>query len=183
VPAQNRSVHAGDVRFWNRSLDKNQISGIIMLMGNELLVYMDCCSLNRPYDDQLQDKIRIESDAVIAILFKCYYGNWKLVGSDILEYEIMKTPDKNKRNNVLNLYSIKKEFITLNDKIQKRAIELQDSFSLKPFDSLHYASAEYKNVNALLTVDKDFISAGKQIPSSIVIDNPLNWFMEVMADG
>jgi hypothetical protein len=39
-------------------------------MDNELLVYMDCCCLNRPADDQTQDKIRIESDAVIGILFE-----------------------------------------------------------------------------------------------------------------
>jgi hypothetical protein len=50
---------------------------------------MDCCCLNRPADDQTQDKIRIESDAVIGILFKCFYGSWKLIGSDIVEYEIL----------------------------------------------------------------------------------------------
>jgi hypothetical protein len=37
-------------------------------MDNELLVYMDCCCLNRPADDQTQDKIRIETDAIIGIL-------------------------------------------------------------------------------------------------------------------
>ena len=42
-----------------------------------MLIYMDCCCLNRPSDDQTQDKIRIESDAIIAILFKCYYGSWR----------------------------------------------------------------------------------------------------------
>jgi hypothetical protein len=62
-------------------------------MNNELLIYMDCCCLNRPADDQTQDKIRIETDAIIGILFKCFYGSWKLIGSDIVEYEIMKMPD------------------------------------------------------------------------------------------
>ncbi|MDR1445213.1 MAG: hypothetical protein LBI94_10080, partial [Treponema sp.] len=80
-------------------------------MDNELLVYMDCCCLNRPADNQIQDKIRIESDAIIGILFKCFYGSWKLIGSDIVEYEIMKTPDLNKRNKALNLYSVQKEKI------------------------------------------------------------------------
>jgi hypothetical protein len=68
-------------------------------MDNELLIYMDCCCLNRPYDNQIQDKIRIESNTIMAILFKCFYSKWRLIGSDILEYEIRKTPDINKRNN------------------------------------------------------------------------------------
>ena len=76
---------------------------------DEMLIYMDCCCLNRPSDDQTHDKIRIESDVIIAILFKCLYGPWKLIGSDIIEYEIMKTPDLNKRNRALDLYKIKKE--------------------------------------------------------------------------
>jgi hypothetical protein len=67
---------------------------------------MDCCCLNRPNDDQTQDKIRIESDVIIAILYKCFYDSWKLIGSDIVEYEIMKTPDMNKKNKTLDLYKI-----------------------------------------------------------------------------
>ena len=65
---------------------------------------MDCCCLNRPTDDQTHDKIRIETDVIILILLRCFYGPWKLVGSDIIEYEIMKTPDLNKRNRDMDLY-------------------------------------------------------------------------------
>src|SRR5215469_9054184 len=114
-------------------------------MDKELLIYMDCCCLSRPGDDQTQDKIRIESDAIMAILSKCLYGSWKLIGSDVLEYEIMKIPDLMKRNKALFLYSVKKEIIELNDYIEKRAFEVQKN-KLKPMDSLHFASAEYRNV-------------------------------------
>ncbi len=40
---------------------------------------MDVCCLNRPFDDQTQDRIRIESDAILAILSKCVTGEWKLL--------------------------------------------------------------------------------------------------------
>ncbi|MDR1149009.1 MAG: PIN domain-containing protein [Spirochaetaceae bacterium] len=148
-------------------------------MDHELLVYMDCCCLNRPADDQTQDKIRIESDAVIGILFKCFYGSWKLIGSDIVEYEIMKTPDMNKRSKALNLYSVKKEKIDFNDEIKARAQEIQ-KFGLKPFDSLHFASAEYRNVDILLTVDRDFIKYSRETGSILQVENPINWYMEVI---
>jgi len=143
---------------------------------------MDCCCLNRPSDDQTQEKIRIESDAIIAILSKCFYGSWKLIGSDIIEYEIMKTPDINKKNRALDLYKIKEENVAINDIIIKRATEIQ-RYGLKQIDSLHYAVAEYRNVNVLLTVDKDFINSSKKINSSLKVENPINWFMEEIENG
>jgi hypothetical protein len=151
-------------------------------MDSEILVYMDCCCLNRPADDQTQDKIRLESDAIIAILHKCFYGAWKLIGSDIIEYEIMKTPDNNKLNKALNAYSVKKEKIDFNGVIETRAVEIQ-KYGLKPLDSLHFASAEYRNVDILLTVDKDFIKYSKRIDTSLRVENPINWFMEVVENG
>jgi predicted nucleic acid-binding protein len=112
-------------------------------------------------------------------LFKCFYGSWKLIGSDIVEYEIMKTPDLNKRNKALNLYSVKKEKINFNDAIKARALGIQ-KHGLKPFDSLHFASAEYRNVDILLTVDKDFIKYSRKVNSILRVENPINWYMEVV---
>jgi hypothetical protein len=148
-------------------------------MDAELLVYMDCCCLNRPADDQTQDKIRIETDVIIGILFKCFYGPWKLIGSDIVQYEIMKTIDLNKLDKALNLYSLKKENIELNNEIEARALEVQE-YGLKTLDSLHFASAEYRNVDILLTVDKEFIKHSRKINTSLRVENPINWFMEVI---
>jgi hypothetical protein len=144
---------------------------------DDVLVYMDCCCFNRVNDDQTQDKIRIESDAIIAILLKCLYGPWKLIGSDVIEYEIMKTPDQNKKNRALELYKIKKENIFLTDALVERAREIQ-RYGIKPIDSLHFASAEYGNVTVLLTVDREFMRNSKQIGSSLRMENPTRWFME-----
>ena len=47
-----------------------------------------------------------------------FYG---IEGSDVVEYEIMKTPDLNKQNKALNLYSVKKEKIELTGVIEERA--------------------------------------------------------------
>jgi hypothetical protein len=55
-------------------------------------LYMDVCCLNRPFDDQSQDRIRIESEAILAILNKCL-NDWALVGSEAIDYEIFKIPD------------------------------------------------------------------------------------------
>jgi predicted nucleic acid-binding protein len=98
------------------------------------------------------------------------------MGSDIVEYEIMKTPDVIKKNKALHLYNIKKETIELNYVIEKRASEIQ-KYKLKPLDSLHFASAEYGNADVLLTVDKDFIKLSKEVDSPLKVENPVHWFM------
>lgn len=47
-------------------------------------VYMDVCCLCRPFDDRTQDRIRIESEAVLTILGRCN-EDWILFGSDSFE--------------------------------------------------------------------------------------------------
>jgi hypothetical protein len=34
----------------------------------EFLIYLDVCCLNRPFDDQTQERIRLEAEAVLHIL-------------------------------------------------------------------------------------------------------------------
>ena len=141
-----------------------------------MLIYMDCCCLNRQNDDQTQDIIRVETSVIAIILSKCFYGSWELVGSDIVEYEILKTPNLDKRRRALNLYKIKKRNITINNDIVKRANEIKEC-GIMPVDSLHFAAAEYGNVDVLLSVDKDFLKKSNGVTSSLRVENPVNWFM------
>ena len=76
---------------------------------------------------------------------------------------------------------IKKENIVINDMIAGRANEIQ-KHGLKPTDSLHFAFAEYRNVNVLLTVDKEFVNNSKRINSPLRVVNPINWFTEEIAN-
>ena len=67
-------------------------------------VYLDVCCLNRLFDDQTQDKIRLETEAIIGILKRCVDSNWVLIGSDIIGLEISKNPDIVKKQKVLQLH-------------------------------------------------------------------------------
>lgn len=66
----------------------------------------------------------------------------------------------------------------LNDKIIKRAYEIQNSGN-KSFDSLHLASAEYSKADVFLTTDKNLLRVVNRLKLNIITANPLNWFMEV----
>jgi hypothetical protein len=66
-----------------------------------LKVYMDVCCLSRPFDDQSQDKVRFEAEAVISILKHCVSGgDWELVVSDIITIEISKIQDPIKKQKI-----------------------------------------------------------------------------------
>ena len=47
-------------------------------------VYMDACCLCRPFGDRTQDRIRIETEAVLTILGRCN-EDWILVGSEAID--------------------------------------------------------------------------------------------------
>jgi len=102
-------------------------------------VYLDVCCLNRPFDDQSQDKVRLEAEAIISILKRCEYSGWKLTGSDIIRLEIAKTKDHVKRQKILLLYEGITEEIKYNAVIKDRAAQLRE-LGASLFDSLHLAS-------------------------------------------
>ncbi|MDM9581860.1 MULTISPECIES: hypothetical protein [unclassified Nostoc] len=45
----------------------------------EFLIFLDVCCLNRPFDDQTQERIFLEAEAVRLILARCQSGEWQLL--------------------------------------------------------------------------------------------------------
>ena len=64
-------------------------------------VYLDVCCLNRPFDDQEQERIHLESEAVRYILKHIRLGDVIWIGSSVLDLEINKTPDIEKKDSVI----------------------------------------------------------------------------------
>ena len=63
-------------------------------------IYLDVSCLNRPFDDQSQPRIRLESEAVTLILEQIDAGDWRHVSSQIAEIEIAAIPDRERRRRV-----------------------------------------------------------------------------------
>ena len=59
-------------------------------------IYLDTCCLNRPFDDQTQERVRLESEAVLAVLSRIERSEWSWAGSDVLTDEIEQTLDTQK---------------------------------------------------------------------------------------
>ncbi len=140
-------------------------------------IYLDVCCLNRPFDDHRQERIRLESEAVVAILGRSKILT--LLSSEIVDLEISKIPDEDRKQKVMLLSSISKMNIVIDDEIISRAKDLT-KMGFKSFDALHIACAEKGQADALLTTDdhllKKAISHREFI--RVRLENPLRWLME-----
>jgi predicted nucleic acid-binding protein len=144
-------------------------------------IYLDVCCLNRPFDDQNQDRIRLEAEAVILILNRLQANDWSWYSSDAILYEIDQTPDLERRRRVKVLVSAAHEVISLTPTEIDRAKELQTR-GFKQWDALHLACAESSRVDIFLTTDDKLLRlAQREMPQlRVQVANPLNWLTEVM---
>jgi hypothetical protein len=63
-------------------------------------IYLDVCCMNRPFDDRRQERIRLESEAILSILTRCQTGDFTLLKSEVTDIEILKIPDRDRREKV-----------------------------------------------------------------------------------
>jgi predicted nucleic acid-binding protein len=154
------------------------ISEEIDTMAKKYKIYLDVCCLNRPFDDQTQPRIRLESEAILEIISRCRTGEWELLNSTALESEVARTPDISRREQVQEVLSIAQQKILVNAETSKRAIDIT-KFGIKNFDALHIACAE-DNADVFLTTDNRLLSKALSYSNdlNIVVANPMVWWAE-----
>lgn len=144
-------------------------------------IYLDTCCLNRPFDDQTQERIRLESEAVLAILSRIEKGEWDWVGSEVLMDEIEQTPDTQKLSRARLLSGFIKQKVEIGEKEAKRAKDLKKE-GLQAFDALHLACAESAKADVFLSTDDRLLRLTKRISKRLKIRvmNPLAWVEEMI---
>jgi predicted nucleic acid-binding protein len=146
-----------------------------------LKLYLDNCCLNRPYDDQTQEKIHLESEAILAIVKKLNQENFEIFGSSALDFEIEQIKNEEKRVKVKYFYeqtiNARMEY---KESIFQRAKELSEQSAIRTLDRFHLAFAENIGADVLLTTDMKFERACLKLDLNIKVMNPLNYVLEVM---
>jgi predicted nucleic acid-binding protein len=144
-------------------------------------LYLDSCCYNRPYDDQAQEKIHMEGEAVLAIIGKSKQIDDEIIGSSALDLEIERINDIEKKVKVKYFYdqtiTTKVSYSTA---IFKRVQELSEQTGIRTLDRFHLAFAENANVDILLTTDNKFEKAVSKLNLKLKVINPLKYFMEDM---
>jgi len=143
---------------------------------NKIRVYLDNCCYNRPFDDQEQLIIRLESEAKIAIQSKVKNGEIDLVWSFMLDYENNQNIDSEKKAKIFEWEKYADIYFIGTEK----TAELANLFvrkGIKNKDAVHLACAAESGCDYFITTDKGIIKRRDGI-QELKIVNPLEYFLE-----
>lgn len=138
-------------------------------------LYLDNCCFNRPYDDQSQLKIYLESQAKLAIQQMVLSGHHTIVWSSILEYENMQNPYDIRKDAIKQWKDLACEYIHENNDILTFAESLSQK-GIKAKDALHIACARDAKCDYFITTDKKLLNTHVQ---GIHIINPFDFIREM----
>jgi predicted nucleic acid-binding protein len=153
----------------------NQVVLIYNYKELNVKVYLDNCCFNRPFDNQTNLKIFLETQAKLYIQQKIIIKEYKFVWSYILEYENNHNPFEYKKEAIFQWKSLASEIIYENEEIILFAENLLE-IGIKPKDALHISCAKYARCDYFFTTDKGILN--KNI-KEIKIINPVG-FIENM---
>lgn len=124
-------------------------------------VYLDCCSLQRPFDDRRQPRINVEAEAVLTILALVESGDLELLSSEVLEFEIANTRDALRQARVRDVLKLAGQVVKLTDETEAEA-EIFVASGVTPIDALHLATASGAQADYFCTCDDPLLKKAKK---------------------
>lgn len=146
-------------------------------------IYFDVCCLNRPSDDQKQQRVRLESEAILLIMARFESNQWQWFSSEVVLDEILQTRNDDRKRRLLNLNEKATKLLIVTDEDFKRGQNLA-ALGFGDMDALHLACAESGNVDVFLTTDDKLLRTAKRLAEqlNVLVDNPLNWLFAQRMD-
>lgn len=137
-------------------------------------LYLDVCTLCRPFDDQNNMRIRLETDAYYLILNRIQNNLYNMMISTMHLKEIESIEDVREKIQIIHLLDVYGNEPKYNYEIaRKRATELiSKRFGIA--DSVHLAFAEQSS-DYLITCDDKFLKRIKRIKTEIIVLNPIEF--------
>ncbi|MDR2590118.1 MAG: hypothetical protein LBC71_03925 [Oscillospiraceae bacterium] len=139
-------------------------------------VYLDNCCYNRPFDEQDQNLIIIETEAKLIIQNRIKQGVHALVWSFMLDSENDENPSEDKKAVISPWKNVALEYCSATDGILKNAKEYMN-LGFKHKDAIHLACAVKHNCNYLISTDKKYVNKNNLI-QEIEIVNPITFLLE-----
>lgn len=119
-------------------------------------IYLDNCCYNRPFDDQEQLAIYLETEAKLDIQRRIKNGELQLVSSFMLTKENNDNPFNNRKEQIsafITAYTDEYVGIDNKDQIISKANQIM-STGIKAKDAIHAACAMIAKCDYLITTDK-----------------------------
>lgn len=141
-------------------------------------IYLDMCCYNRPYDDQSQLKIALETQAKLYIQQLIQEKRLDLVSSYTLYYECSNVPVRSRRNAIIEFIETNARYHVDvgNDKIISEKAFLMMNRGIKEKDAFHLASAIYASCEYFISTD---IRLLKHRTDEIKMVTPIEFVLEL----
>jgi len=136
-----------------------------------MTLYLDNSVLNRPFDDQRQPRIWLETLSFSLVLTLIEAGEAILVHSPIHDLENSRNPFSLRQKWVEKCLRLAAQKVALSDGIRKRALALEQS-GFKALDALHLACAEAASVTHFLTCDDRVL---RRYSGQMIVQSPVTF--------
>ena len=137
-------------------------------------VYLDMCALKRPFDDQSQDRIGIETQAVMRVLGAFSAGVVEICNSAALVFENRQNPNPQRRDKVATLLASFGAPASATHPIFERDEEVR-MLGFHDMDALHIAFAENRAAGYFITTDEDILKRRERVKLAVKIVDPLEF--------
>ena len=117
-------------------------------------VYLDVCTLCRPFDDQTYLRIRLETEALNLILAKIQSGHLKMMVSKVHYREISDITDQKERIELESVLNSSGQMIKANNRLAWERTEELIGMGFGIADAAHLAFAEQSDVNFISCDDR-----------------------------
>lgn len=140
-------------------------------------VYLDMCCYNRPYDNQSQIKVSLETQAKLHIQDLIQKKHLELVTSYMLRYECGQNPYEMRRKAIMQFVDTHTTVyvgLERKDEIVSMATEIMRT-GVKFKDACHVASAIYANCEYFISTDKRLL---KYKTDQVKLVSPIDFVTE-----
>ncbi len=144
-------------------------------------IYLDNCCYNRPYDDQTQIGISLETQAKLYVQDLIKKRKIELAASYILWYENSQNPYETKRMAIgefIQKNSVEYVGIEQADEIKRKAEKIMGT-GIKMKDAYHVACAIFSSCDCFLTTDNRLL---KYRTEEIQMLNPVDFVRRLEGD-
>ena len=144
-------------------------------------VYLDMCCYNRPYDDQSQIKVSLETQAKLHIQDLIQKKRLELVTSYMLRYECGQNPYEMRRRAIMqfvDMHTMAYVGLERKDEIESMAVEIMNT-GVKFKDACHVASAIYAECEYFISTDIRLLKYNTQ---EIKMVTPMEFITEMESD-
>ncbi|HEY8929223.1 MAG TPA: PIN domain-containing protein [Mucilaginibacter sp.] len=136
-------------------------------------IYLDNCCFNRPFDNQLSIRVKLETDAKLYVQALIRANKLELSWSYILDFENSANPFEERKYTIEKWKSISVIDVSENDEILQKATTFVKQ-GVKVKDALHLACAIESGCQYLLTTD-DLFRKKAQNNEWIKVLNPIEF--------